>query len=258
MIRQAFGLFVLAGAAATAQKSFDVASIKPNAANDNRSMMRIQPGGRYTATGVTAKMLLAQSLGVRDFQILNAPGWTGSDRWDISAVSEGLPERVPPETLRPMLLQLLKDRFQLKMHDETRELPVYNLVVAKGGQKLKPNEEAEGKRQQMMSSGRGKLAAQGMSVAALAQMLGQTLGRDVTDKTGLKGNYDFELSWTPEPGQGGAMFGGPPAPDAAPPVDTSGPSIFTALQEQLGLRLEASKGPVKVYVVDSITKPGEN
>jgi uncharacterized protein (TIGR03435 family) len=248
----------LASVSASAQKSFEAASIKPNAANDNRVMVRVQPGGRFTATGVSAKALLSMALGVRDFQVLNAPGWSGSERWDINAVAEGQPEKVTQEVLRPMLLELLKDRFQLKLHEETKELPVYNLVVAKGGHKLKPNEEADGKRQQMMSMGRGQIRSTGTPLAMLASQLGQTLGREVSDKTGLKGNFDFELNWTPEPGQGGGMMGGPMSPEARPAADPGGPSIFTAVQEHLGLRLEAAKGPVKVYVVDSMSRPSEN
>jgi uncharacterized protein (TIGR03435 family) len=258
MIRLALGLLVLAGAAASAQKSFDVASIKPNAANDGMISARMQPGGRFMATGLTAKGLLALSLGVRDFQILNAPGWAGSEHWDVNAVAEGAPARLPPEALRPMLLELLKDRLQLKMHEETKELPIYNLVVAKGGHKLKPNEEDADKRRQRMGMGRGQIRATGAEMAGLASQLGQILGREVIDKTELKGSFDFELSWTPEPGQGGGAMGGPPSPEARPAVDSSGPSIFTAVQEQLGLRLEAARGPVKIYVIDNMSRPTEN
>jgi bla regulator protein blaR1 len=255
---KAMWLLLAAGACASAQKSFDVASIKPNAANDNRVMIRIQPGGRFTATGVSIKALLGQALGVRDFQILNAPGWASAERWDINAVSEGLPERVPPEVLRPLLRSLLEERCQLKMHTETRELPIYTLVVGKNGPKLKASESASPQR--MMRMGRGEINGQGVPMAFLVQQLGQMLGRDVTDKTGLAGVYDFELTWTPEPGQGGGgpFGGGPPNPDALPGAGAGGPSIFTAVQEQLGLRLEPAKGPVQVYVVDNIARPSEN
>jgi uncharacterized protein (TIGR03435 family) len=257
MLAKTIWLLVVAGAGAWAQKAFDVASIRPNAANDNRIMIRIQPGGRFTATGISAKQLMTQALNVRDFQILNAPGWTTAERWDINAVAEGLPERVPPETLRPMLRALLEERFQLQVHTETRELPIYELVVSKSGSKLRKSEAKSD--QQMMRMGRGQLAGQGVPLSSLAQQLAQALGRDVIDRTGLAGRYDFELNWTPDPGQGGGPFpGGPPSPDALPAAGTSGPSIFTAVQEQLGLRLESAKGPVQVYIVDSISRPSGN
>jgi uncharacterized protein (TIGR03435 family) len=168
-------------------------------------------------------------------------------------------DRVPPEVLRPMLRKLLEERFQLKTHTETKELPTYTLVVGKGGAKLTESQGGGAQQgQRMMRMGRGQIDAQGVTMAGLAQQLGMQLGRNVTDKTGLAGNYDVKLEWTPEPGHGAGQFGGPPAGEALPPVDSSGPTIFTALQEQLGLRLESDKGPVEILVIDSVVKPTEN
>lgn len=252
-------------------KSFDVASIKPNASNDHRIMIRMAPGG-FSATGMTVRMLIAQAYGVRDFQIQNAPAWAASERFDINAKAEGLGERVPPEVLRPLLQSLLAERFGFKAHNEDKEGPVYNLVLAKGGAKMKVSETTAptpggpagpGPGRQMMRMGRGQFNGNGVSMANLTQMLAQTVGRPVLDKTDLKDSFDIELNWTPEPGQGmGGPFGagGPPLPPGVtlPPVDPNGPTLFTALQEQLGLKLDSAKGNVQMLVVDSVSKPTEN
>ena len=112
----------------------------------------------------------------------------------------------------------------------------------------------------------GQLDGQGISLQFVVQNLSQQLGRTVLDQTGLKGNYDFNLKWTPDPGAGGMMGGPPgggppgggPGPDAPPPPDPNGPSIFTALQEQLGLKLESTKGPVEIIVIEHVEKPSED
>jgi uncharacterized protein (TIGR03435 family) len=176
-----------------------------------------------------------------------------------------------------MLKNLLEERFQLKTHTESKEMPVYSLVQGKGGPKLKVSDApppmpagaaglAGGGRPQMMRMGRGQIHAMGVTMKAFAQQLSQMLGRPVTDNTGLDGYYDIELDYAPESGGqggGGTMVGAggppPPPPGALPPADTSnGPSIFTALQEKLGLKLESGKGPVDILVIDSIAKPTEN
>lgn len=254
-------ILTLAAAALAAQpKSFDVATIKPNASNDNRVMFRLQPGG-FMATGVPVRMLIGQAFDVRDFQITGGPGWISSDRWDVNAKAEGMPDRPGMALYRPLIQNLLEDRFQLKFHKETKELPVYALVAGKGPHKMKASEAAPagaGPRG-MFRIGRGQANLQGATMAALAQTLSQQLGRPVLDKTGIAGNFDIELNWTPEPGQGGGPFGHmPPGAPPPPPADNGGPSIFTAIQEQLGLKLETTKGPVEIIVVDSIAKPSEN
>lgn len=243
---------------AFAQKNFDVASIKPNASNDHRVMIRIEPGGSFSATGVSVRVLIAQAFGIKDFQITNAPGWATAERFDIRAKSEGLPDRVGPDVLRPMIRGLLEDRFQLKTHTETKEMPVYALVVAKGGSKLKKAEADE--QRQMVRMGRGQITGSSMNMNALAQQLSNILGRNVIDRTELTGAYEVKLEWTPDPGQGAGPFGGGPPhnPEAVGGAGGSGPTIFTALQEQLGLRLETSKGQVEILVIDNVSKPSEN
>lgn len=247
--------FLLAGAAAFGQQ-FEVVSIKPNAAGDHRVMIRMAPGGRFTASGITLKHLIGQAYNVRDFQIVGGPGWIESDRFDINAKAEGLGERVAPDQLRPMIKALLEDRCRLKVRMETKEMPVYVLAAGKNGPKLTPNTGAEPG--PMFRMGRGQIDVKKASMAMLAQHLSQQLGRTVIDKTGLAGDYDFNLTWTPEPGQGGGPFGGSLPPEVLPAADSTGPTIFTALQEQLGLKLESQKGPVPVVVIEQIEKPSEN
>jgi uncharacterized protein (TIGR03435 family) len=240
--------------------AFEVASIKPNATGDNRVMMQAAPGGRMNMTGVTMKLLMRNAFRVQDFQIIGGPAWMEADRWDIQTKAE---ENASPAQVNEMLQTLLADRFQLKFHKETRELSVYELVIAKGGAKLQetkpdgapmagPRGEVLGRG--AMVVGRSQLAGSGMTITQLSSMLANTLGRTVIDKTGLTGNYDVRLSWTPEPGQGGLVGGGGAPP---PPVDpdAAAPSIFTAIQEQLGLKIDSGKGPVEVYVIERAEKP---
>lgn len=251
--------FLLAAGCASAQ-SFEVASIKPNASNDHRVSISIQPGGRFVATGIPVRLLIGQAYNVKDFQITNGPDWINGEAWDVNAKADSsLGDRVTPEQLRPMLQAMLKERFGLKLREESKEMPVYALMVAKGGPKLKPSESAMGGPGGQVRMGRGQVNAQGVPMAMIVRMLSQQLGRDVIDKTDLKGTYDVSLSWTPEVGQGGGPLGGPPPPDAVSGSGGGdGPTIYTALQEQLGLRLETTKGPVKVLVIESISKPTEN
>ena len=154
-----------------------------------------------------------------------------------------------------MLQALMKDRFQLKVHKETKEMPVYELVVEKNGPKLVPSTSAE----QQFRPGNGSLTIKKGGMAALAAWLSRDLGRVVIDKTSLGGEYDYKLEWTSDPGEGGPESIGQPPEAPRPHVDTNGPSIFTALQEQLGLKLEPRKFPIQTVVVDHVERvPTEN
>jgi len=264
---------------ATPSPSFEVASIKPNRSGDMFIRIMFQPG-RYTANGVTTKHLITMAYNVKDFQVSGGPSWINSERYDIEAkepdsIAEELP-KLPPdqreEQSRLMLQSLLADRFKLKLSHTTKELPVYALVIAKNGPKLqeaKPGDNypngikgPDGRAHPgVMRMGPGELTGQGIAIKFLVRLLSQQVGRDVLDQTGLKGNYDLTLKWTPGPGEG-MMLRGPeganPGPESPPPPDSSGPSLFTAIQEQLGLKLESTKGPVEVLVVDHVEKPSEN
>jgi len=254
----AMALAVTGTAVAFAQPAFEVSTVKPSTVSGRAFLLNNQPGGRFQATG-TLKLLMTEAYDVRDFQITGGPNWIGTEQWDIVAKAEGFSDRIPRDQLRSMFRSLIENRFQLKIHRESKDLPAYNLTVAKGGLKLAPNAGEPGP---MLRFGRGELTGKKVPMAMVLQVLSQTLVRTVVDKTDLKGEYDFKLTWTPETGQGGLL--GLPQPrspvgaDALPPVDTNGPSIFTAIQEQLGLRLESAKGPVEMIVIDGVERPTGN
>ena len=217
------------------QPAFEVASIKPNASGEMSSRSGTRPGGRYIGTNMSLKGLVMQAYGLQHFQVTGGPGWIETDRYDINAKGE---ENVPERQISLMLQSLLAERFKLKVHRETKESGIYSLVVGKNGVKLQPS-SAQG-----VSFGVGgrKITAQGASMADLANLLTIQVRQPVLDKTGVAGRFDITLSWVPD------------AASATAGVDAA-PSIFTVIQEQLGLRLEPGKGPVEILVIDSAEKP---
>jgi bla regulator protein blaR1 len=256
--------------------AFEVASIKPDKSGTEMTMLRTTPVG-FVASNIALKEFIRQAYDVEDNQILGAPNWIGSARYDIEAkVSSSDTDALhdlSPDQRRLMLQPLLADRFQLKVHTEVRELPVLTLVVAKGGPKLheaKPGDtypnglkgfNGQGGGPGMMLMRPGQLTGQGIPLSSLTRLLSQQLGSTVQDKTGLTGKYDFTLQWTPDRNASpmpGAPEPGQQGPAAAASTDASGPSIFTAVQEQLGLKLESQKGPVEVLVIDHVETPSEN
>lgn len=249
------------GVVAQSKTGFDVASIKPNAEKDSRFMMRPPQNGRFMATGVTLKMLIMSAYDVQAFQISDGPSWVGTERWDIEAKAEDAPAGfMPRERFNELLRNLLEDRFQLKVRRESKEMPIYELELAKNGPKLKPHSSDRGQSRESMRVGYGMISDQKARIATLAFRLSALLGRTVVDKTGLKGEYDFTLEWSLDPGQGGPeSVGLPPSSNVpASPADPDRPSIFTAVEEQLGLRLESQKGPVDIITIDTVSKPSEN
>ena len=237
-----------------AHREFDVVSVKPSAPDEHNSFMfRPQPGG-LRAAGIPLKMLIMESYDVKAFQVSGGPGWTATDRWDVLAKADGVEGQIPMAQMRPMLQAMIRERFQLRVHKENKEMPVYALVIDKGGSKLAANSDSK----QQFRFGDGSLDVKKGGAAALATWLSRQLGRVVIDKTGLKGEYDYKLEWTPETGEGGPESIGLPPEAPRPHVDTNGPSIFTAVQEQLGLRLVSQKGPVEIMVIDSVEKPSAN
>ena len=237
--------------------AYTVASIKPNKSSDDRFMLRPLPGGGLTATGVTLKMFIMFAYGVASYQISGAPNWVGVERWDVEAKTDGVEGRLPLS--QALLRRLLEDRFQLKTLRETRKMPVYALRVNKNGLKLKPHAgDAAGSKPQV-SFGFGSASFTDSSLADLAAQLTLYLDRPVLDRTGIQGDYDFALNWTPAPNESSPQaMGLPPRAEPPRPADSNGPSIFTALQEQLGLKLESTKGPVDILVIDHIERPSEN
>lgn len=268
-------------APATAPRpAFDVASIKPShAPGGPNSLFRVlaEPG-KFTAEHVNVRFLLQYAYRLKDSQIFGAPAWLDSEHYSIEAKQDDASAELlrnrsrdeQAERLRLMIQSMLVDRFKLTLHHETKELPLYVLVVAKNGPKIQesadipedttappgpPTPNGPQPRHSFRFD-RGEFKAISQNMDRFADLLSHQVGRPVLNQTGLKGNYDFTLQWTPQDGER-PMPGGPPG-EAAPPADTSGPSIFTALQEQLGLRLEAQKGPVDTIVIDHVERPSEN
>ena len=222
--------------------AFDAASVKP-APPDRGSVMyyRTPPGGRVSVSNATLNQLIQNVYRVRNFQVTGGPSWMATKGWDIEAMpgSNATPA-ITPEQRDEMFKTMLADRFRLVLHRETKELPVYDLVVAKGGSKLRPSGDEPG----FGMTNTGSITFKKTTVPTFANVLSGVLGRKVIDKTGLEGNFDVDLHWTPDE-----------RADAQP---DDGPSVFTAIQEQLGLRLESSKGPVEVLVIDRVERPSEN
>jgi uncharacterized protein (TIGR03435 family) len=251
-----------------AQLTFEVASIKPSNP-DGPGMIRLMPGGGLTMTNIPLRAMITFAYDVRDFQVSGAPGWAGTERFDVTARAERSSAEGPDEPAKmtdaqrktgrdqvaERLRALLADRFQLAVHRETKDQPIYALVVSKNGAKLK--EVKEPGPRQGMSMNRGRLEGFAAPMEMLGTVLSNAMGRPVVDKTGLPGKYDFVLEWTPDPGADARAQGfgdGITEPAPAP----GGPTIFTALQEQLGLKLESQKGPVENIVIDRVEKPSEN
>ena len=244
---------------------FDVISVKQDKSGSIGGMIRFRPDGMIMEN-MPVHVLVSEGFHVFDDQVVGEPAWAKTDLWDIDAKvapdDVAALEKLSFDQRRVMFLQIAMERFGLKVHHETRELPVYALVVAKGGVKMTPSKPfpnppaiakgGPGK----LTMGRGKLEAEGTTMGFVASVLSGPVGRKVVDQTGLTGAYDFTLTWTPDAGM--PTGSGGPAGAAAPAPDESAPSIFTAVQEQLGLKLEATRGPVDVIVVDHIEKPAEN
>ena len=218
-------------------------------------------GGGFTATNCSLGLLIQYAYDVMQFQISGAPGWVQSGRYDIAAKAEGDPQ---VSEIRAMLRQLLEDRFQLRLHWETRESAVYHLVLSKAG-KLReagpgecppplsfPNSQPGGPPTDApcgaLRNSPGNTKGYKLTAGALAGSLAFFVGRPVLDYTALTGKYDIELQWTPDAVR----------LRSAAPSEENSPSIFTALQEQLGLKLESAKGPVRTLVIDHVEKPSEN
>jgi len=271
--------------AATAS-AYEVGSIKRNKSDNGLFMMMFEQNG-FIATNVTLRMLIRAAYGVEDGRIFGEPNWLNSEKYDIeakmdSSVTDGL-QKISEDQRRVekrrMLQALLADRFKLMLHRESKQLGMYALVIAKNGPKLQEAKPGDAYPQGMKddgrplgagvfrlgryAGGRGELVGQGLPMATLVRLLSEKiLNRGVLDNTGLTGSYDFTLQWTIADESQGPMFKG--AEDdqqgtgSTTPLESSGPSFFAAIQEQLGLKLESQKGPGQVLVIDHVEKPSEN
>jgi uncharacterized protein (TIGR03435 family) len=262
---------------------------------------RCAPAAINNANGITMKMLMQEAYGVKEAQIAQAPPWFDSEHFDIEAKpdeSVGAEiDKLPPDQRKDKIMQMIQslfvERLKLTLGHETRELPVYELVVAKNGPKFHesiykppeklpdappsppakdgraqrpgmmmagPTKDGRPQGQGIMMTGRGNLTVAYCGLDMFSTVLSRIVGRIVLDKTGLAGKYDFKLQWTPDESQGPPIPGGPPngLNGATPPPESTGPSLFTAIQEQLGLKLQSEKAPVDVLVIEHVEKPSEN
>jgi bla regulator protein blaR1 len=249
---------------------FDVTSVKPNDSGDDSVSMTPSLGG-IAWTNATLQMMMRLAYRVQDFQIVGSPNWLSTARFDVAGkVDTNTSREVLP--LASMLRALLVERFRLAVHNETRELPIYALVAARsdgqfGPQLRRPSNcvtpveqrstrpEDGTRTPSLPTCGNkvlpGNMSGRGVTMLTLTGNLSVFAGRTVVDRTGLSGTFDFDLTWTPDlmtPGRDAAGPGGVV-------TDSNGPSLPTALQEQLGVKLESTKGPVNVIVIDHVEKP---
>jgi uncharacterized protein (TIGR03435 family) len=266
------------GAQGQPQPAFEVASVRVNKSGELGAQIRRQPGGRLNATNFPLRGLIQFAYQVRPFEVEGAPDWAGTTRYDIAAKAASDLPLTPPGSVAPEMLMmrtLLEDRFKLAAHFETREMPIYELKLAREDGKLGPRlavsttdclalmkasqggapppPPSGGPSDRVMCGmriGPGRLSAGTFPMSEFANAMGAFVQRTVVDRTGLTGLYDAEMTFAPEAlaGPGGTVLAPPPGA----PSDADAPSLFTALQEQLGLKLESTRGPVRVLVVDRV------
>jgi uncharacterized protein (TIGR03435 family) len=262
--------FTQAPAEVISRRTFDVVSVKPNHSGDARLSFGGSPG-RYEIVNAPLRTIVRVAHQVQDYQIVEAPGWIANERFDILAATPA----VMPAERAEMLRNLLADRFTLRAHIERREMPIFEMVVTRSDGLLGPSARATDVNCAERAAGRsggasppappagirldrplcglmlrpGVLMAGAMTMGEFARELAPQVNRFVLDRTGLAGFFDFDVQFTPE------QMTPPPGALPLPPVDPNGPSLFTALQEQLGIRLNATRGPVEVLVIDAIARP---
>jgi uncharacterized protein (TIGR03435 family) len=225
-------------------QQFEAATIKPSEPGNVRgATYEFLPGDGLRVRNGTLKGLIETAYDLRDFQIFGGPGWVNSERYDVLARSEAVDARQDNEAIRRRLQTLLAQRFQLQLHRETKDLPEYALRVAKNGTRLIAGEPSGGP--EGIERSCGEMIATRATMGSLVFVLSRQLDRPVIDDSGLLGKYKFDLKWTP---------------DAGPCHGAAGdqPSLFTALQEQLGLKLDSIKGPVDSLAIDFAARPSEN
>jgi uncharacterized protein (TIGR03435 family) len=246
----------LSAGALHAQRAFEVASIKPNTSGDRFESVSPVAGGRFSVKNVTLAWLLKTAYHVEPFQVAGIPPWGNTERFDVEA--RAVNGDATSDQIRQMVQSLLADRFQVTLHRENREQPTYSLVVAKNGPKL-----AKAKSDTCSGAPTMQNPCGGFRIYKRSQMWGNTvtikqftaeltymMGRMVLDKTAIAGLYDIRVEWTPE------HFGPEPGTEVKP--DEANGTLFTALQEQLGLRLQSERAPVETIVVDRATRPTTN
>jgi uncharacterized protein (TIGR03435 family) len=286
---------VIGGAALTAfaqtqtpvepNPKFEVASVRPNKSGNVGGSVKPEPGGRFNVVNMPLRNLIISAYGLQGTQLLGAPDWIASERFDIAAKADGELGRPfspdGPSRLQLLIRSLLAERFKLSVHREKREMPIYELVLARRDRKLGPElkpstidcraiieaRKAQGQKPEPPKAGErpqcgarvgfGELAAGGQPLFELITLLSSTVQRNVVDRTGLSGNFDIYLRWTPDqlPRRPAGTPADQPFRMNGLEIDPNGPSIFAALQEQLGLKLESARGPVEVLVIDHVERP---
>jgi uncharacterized protein (TIGR03435 family) len=233
---------------AQAPLQFEVATVKPAApSTDGHTHINYPEGGAFSASNITLAALLQWAYDMPKNRILDAPPWFDATRFDLQAKADAETDKQlrtmsgdeSGKAKRLMVQAMLAERFGMKLHEETRTLPAYDLEVAKGGAKLQPS-KSSGKN---IGTGRTHFNGSGLTMTLIAQQLSEITGRVVIDKTNLPDRYDIKLEWTPDDATAG---------------DSSAPFFFTAIQEQLGLKLTPAKEPVRVIVIDQIQQASAN
>jgi len=242
---------------------FEVASVKLNPSHDESIRWTFE-NGRFTGTNVSLRMLISTAYGppqlpLPDFLIIGVPGWIANDRFDVTGTAAA------GASLPRLLRSLVEDRFALRSHVEKRDMPIYALTLARADRSLGPMMRKDDRDCAAIAAGTvagercggqivpGKVSARGITmtqmVSGLARLM-PNVGRPVIDRTALTGAFDIDLIWTPDQPPANTVPGTP-----LPPIDPNGPSLFTALQEQLGLRLESQRDEVEVLVIDAVARP---
>ena len=270
-------------AAQQAASPLEVASVKPNRSPDARQSFNVAPG-RYTFTAYTVKSLIGLSHQRSAFdsrEMIGGPDWIDKDRFDVVVQAEKGAALTDPDgfpgPVFAMLRAVLAERFGLVTHNEVRERPVYALMTARADRRLGagltvadgdcgdamrkmvapvPGQRPPGPPRFWCGGGPGRIRGNVVTLAMFGNILGGTVGRLVIDRTGVQGHFNITLDYTPEAGI--TSIGPPDAPPPDPPVARDAPSLFTALQEQLGLKLESTRAPVDVLVIDRASQPTEN
>jgi uncharacterized protein (TIGR03435 family) len=254
MRHAAIALLVFLGQQTAPRPAFEVVSVKANLSRDLNAEIRADPGGRFHALNAQVSVLIAIAYAtpqgaLRPSQVVGAPNWLGSERYDINARAPdgaALPIDATVADMKPLLQSLLEDRFKLVTHVETRQLPIYALVRARPDGPLGPKlalssvDCAKEPARCGFKGGPGRVTGSALTSGVLLQLMALATDRVVVDRTGLTGRFDIELEWSPDQ------------------MATDKPSIFTAVQEQLGLKLESTRGPVEVLVIDRVERPTED
>ncbi len=258
-----------AQAPVSSRPSFDVASVKRNTSGAFGASFGGAPG-QVTVRNNTLRNIVRNAYRVQDFQIVGGPAWFDDDRFDIAARAA---TEAQPDELILMVQELLADRFKLVVHRETRQMPIYALVPTRPGGRPGPRLVTSTTNCASQAPGRsappvqapaterprcgtrtlpGHMMGGAITMSDLTRNLSNFAGRYVVDRSGFDGRWDLDLQWTPEPGLQATL---PPNAPHLPSPDPNGPSLFTALQEQLGLKLDSQRGPVEVLVIDAAEQP---